>query len=266
MLSRRWLGFAVAVAALALLCGRLGLWQLHKLADRKATNAITEINLDAAPVSWSDVMTPAAAPATQDLWRRVQVTGTYDTSEQATVKYQTRDAGPGVDVVTPLLTDDGTAVLVDRGWLATANSPDQVDVPPPSTGTVTVTGWLRADSDADPDAITPTDGQVRAISSGGFAPGLPYPVTGGWLALLEQAPPAAAELARPLPPDLGQGPHLFYGLQWFFFAALAAFGWFYFAWIEAHPRPPRRTRSAEDAEDAEDAEAIQAPVHTIGRT
>lgn len=246
MLSRRWLGLAVVVALLAVLGVRLGLWQLSKSENRKATNAITAANLDAPPVPWTEVMRPGRAPAPDDSYRRVQVTGTYDTSEQATVKYQTRDQGPGVDVVTPLVTADGTAVLVDRGWLGTDNTPDQVDVPLPPTGTVTVTGWLLADSGADRDATTPTDGQVRAVSSAGFAPELSYPVAGGHLALLEQTPPSAVELAPPEAPDLGQGPHFFYGLQWFFFGLLAVVGWFWFAWAEAHPRPARRTRSDED--------------------
>lgn len=261
VLSRRWLGLAVVVVALAVLSGRLGVWQLHKLETRKATNVVTATNLDAPPVPAAEVMAPDGAPATADLWRRVQATGTYDTSEQVTVKYQTRDAGPGVDVITPLVTADGTAVLVNRGWLGTDNTPDQVDVPAPPTGTVTVTGWLQADSEADADATTPTDGQVRAISSGGLAPGLPYPVAGGYLTLLEQSPPAAQQLAPPVPPDLGQGPHFFYGLQWFFFGALALFGWFYFAWTEAHPRLRRRTSSDEDDEADEDA-PLEVPVQT----
>lgn len=246
VLSRRWLGLAVVVAVLATLCVQLGRWQLSKLEDRKATNVTTAANMDAPPVPWTQVMQSGRAPAAEDLYRRVQVTGTYDPSEQATVKYQTRDQGPGVDVVTPLVTADGTAVLVDRGWLGTDNTPDQVDVPLPPTGTVTVTGWLLADSGADRSATTPTDGQVRAVSSEGFASELSYPVAGGHLALLDQTPPSAVELAPPVPPDLGQGPHFFYGLQWFFFGLLAVVGWFWFAWAEAHPRPARRTRSDED--------------------
>ena len=35
------------------------------------------------------------------------------------IRYRTRDGVQGVDVVVPLVTDDGTALLVDRGWLET---------------------------------------------------------------------------------------------------------------------------------------------------
>ena len=33
-------------------------------------------------------------------------------------------------------------------------------------------------------------------------------------------------------PDLGNGPHFFYGLQWWFFGLLAVFGFFYLAYDE----------------------------------
>ena len=33
-------------------------------------------------------------------------------------------------------------------------------------------------------------------------------------------------------PDLGNGPHFFYGLQWWFFGVLAVFGFFYLAYDE----------------------------------
>jgi cytochrome oxidase assembly protein ShyY1 len=137
-------------------------------------------------------------------------------------------------------------VLVDRGWLATDNTDTEFDVPAPPSGSVTVTGWLQPDSGAEAAATTPTDGQVRAISSAGFAPELPYSVTGGHLLLLEEIPAPSVPLAAPEPPDLGQGPHFFYGLQWFFFAALAVVGYVWFAWLEVHPRGPRRTTSDED--------------------
>ena len=63
------------------------------------------------------------------------------------LKYQTRDAGAGVDVVTPLVTDAGAAVLVDRGWMPTENSgAARPELPPVTDGQVTVTGWVRRDA------------------------------------------------------------------------------------------------------------------------
>jgi cytochrome oxidase assembly protein ShyY1 len=264
LLSARWLGFAAVVTVLTVVSVQLGLWQWERLDDRAATNTVTEVNLAAPAVAWSDVMAPGQDPAEDDLWRRVQVSGSYDTSEQVTVKYRTRDGAPGVDVVTPLVTAKGTAVLVDRGWLATDNTSAAIDVPAPPSGEVTVTGWLQADSGADSGAVTPIDGQVRAISSDGFADAVPYPVAGGYLLLVDELPAPEIPLEAAPAPDLGQGPHFFYGLQWFFFAALAVVGYLWFAWLEVHPRGPRRTFSDEDEED--DMDGMDGPLPIAERT
>ncbi len=144
-------------------------------------------------------------------WTRVTATGTYDLAHQVTVKFTTRDRAPGVDVVTPLVMADGTAVLVDRGWITTTNTVANPDVPAPQTGTVTVMGWLRQNNGAGGQATRPVDGQIRAISSIGMAEFVPYPLTDGYLNLQTQDPAASDALAVEPKPELGQGPHFFYG-------------------------------------------------------
>ena len=169
LLTPRWIGFFLAVLALAVVCVLMGDWQWHKREVRQAANAQVERHLAADPVPLDD-----AAPATERVrqeqeWTQVRVEGRYDPTSQVTVKFRTRDGRPGADVVTPLLLDDGTAVLVDRGWVGTANTsaaPD--DVPPPPTGQVELEGWLRPDSRAGQEAVAPVEGQVRSISSRGM--------------------------------------------------------------------------------------------------
>ena len=234
LLHRRWLGFLLLVLVLGATCVRLGLWQLDRFNQRQADNARIASYLDGDPVPVADVTSVGGAVPASREWRRVVAVGPYDPTGQVIVRYQSRDGRRGVDVVTPLLTAGGAAVLVDRGWMP-EDSPTAAEAPDPPTGIVTVTGWLRRDSGADTTATVPDRGQVRAISSTGIAASVDYPLLAGYVALTEQAPPET-ELAPPPPPDLGQDPHFFYGLQWFFFAGLAVFGWFYFAWVEAHPR------------------------------
>jgi cytochrome oxidase assembly protein ShyY1 len=99
---------------------------------------------------------------------RVEATGEYDAAATVVVRYQSRDGKAGVDLVTPLRTTEGDTVLVDRGWLATANTgASPTDLPPPPTGSVTVTGYVRAD--ASGDATTVDDASTRAISSDAIA-------------------------------------------------------------------------------------------------
>ncbi|MFC6149473.1 MULTISPECIES: SURF1 family protein [Mumia] len=245
LLTRRWVAFALFVALLAGVCIWLGFWQFGRLDQRLARNDVARANLAAAPVAVAEVATADSDQSEQNEWIQVEVTGTYDTAGQVVVKYQTREAGPGVEVVTPLRTADGTAVLVDRGWMPSANTTNAtLDIPEPPTGEVTVVGSWRANDHVPLHATQPDDGQVRAISTLGMAPALDYPLyEGGYLALEEQDP-AATGLTLPDGPELGQGPHFFYGLQWWFFAALALVGFGWFAWTEAHPRGPRKAGHA----------------------
>jgi cytochrome oxidase assembly protein ShyY1 len=234
LLRPRWLGLLLVVVALAAVCVRLGLWQLERFNERQAANARITSYLDAEPVPVDEVAGVGVAVPQSQEWRRVVATGRYDPDAEVLVRYQSRDGRRGVDVVTPLVTGDGTAILVDRGWMP-GDAPSPAEVPDPPTGSVTVTGWLRADSGAGASATRPAEGQVRAISSAGIATTVDYPLYRGYIALTDQSP-GETQLAPAPPPDLGQGPHFFYGLQWFFFAGLAVFGWCYFAWVEAHPR------------------------------
>ena len=150
------------------------------------------------------------------------------------LKYQTRDSAAGVDVVTPLVTADGSAVLVDRGWLSTENSgasrPASCRRRP--TGQVTVTGWVRRDATGGATRVSQLS--TRAVSSSRVAerpavpalPGLPRPRR-------RRARPRPTTLKpTELPDDTSNGPHFFYGLQWWFFGALAVFGFCYLRWDE----------------------------------
>ena len=125
-----------------------------------------------------------------DEWRLVTATGSYLTDETVVVRYRTRKGNSGVDVVVPLQPADGPALLVDRGWLATGNSGAAVvdDVPDPPSGTVTVTGWVRADASGDSARVT--DGSTRAISSAEIGPAIGREVYGGFVDLRVRGPGA----------------------------------------------------------------------------
>ena len=245
LLSRRWIGFALFVVVLTGVCLRLGQWQMDRLDERRDDNEVISRHLAEDPVPLSTVLGPGDDVDDGSEWTRVRATGTYDIEHEVTVTFTTRDGAPGVDVVTPLVLTDGSAILVDRGWLATENNSERPEnVPAPPSGDVTVTGWLRQNSGADDHAVEPVDGQVRAISSDGMATSVPYDLLCGYLYLRSQEPPAATTLELEPRPELGQGPHFFYGLQWWFFAALALFGLFWFARAELKERQIRREPAA----------------------
>ncbi|HEY0905441.1 MAG TPA: SURF1 family protein [Marmoricola sp.] len=254
LLSRRWVLFALVVAALAWLASLLGQWQFHRLDERRAENSIVARNLDRPPVPVDSVLSVDAAPDEDDEWRRVIVHGTWDDEHTIVLKYQTRQGSSGVDVVTPLRTPAGPAVLVDRGWLATDNTGGtRPNLPEASAGTVTVIGWVRRDATGSATGIT--DLATRAISSRAAATMLPYPLYQGFLDLQTETPEPSEPLAATELPDETEGPHFFYGLQWWFFGALAIFGFGYLAYDEW-----RRARE-EESEGAGSERPEHAAVH-----
>ena len=255
LLTRRWLGFLLVVGALAYLALRLGDWQFHRLDDRRAANSRIEHNLAESPAPVADVLAVGRGATERDEWRQVTATGRYDDKHTVVVRYRTRDGASGVDVVTPLVTDGGNAVLVDRGWMpdekvlflsdifptgwmAAENSgARRPDLPPATDGLVTVTGYVRVD--ATGGSTTVTDLSTRSISSRAIGSVVPYPLYGGFLELVKQSPRAEKPLAAVQLPEINDGPHFFYGLQWWFFGLLAIGGFFYLVYDEWRQRHTR---------------------------
>jgi cytochrome oxidase assembly protein ShyY1 len=262
MLSRRWALFAVVVVVLAYGCYLLGRWQFHRLHDREAANSQIRLNLGEEPVPVGRVLSPGR-PSPQDAeWRRVSATGTYLPAKTVVIRYQTRQGASGVDVVTPLRTTAGPLLLVDRGWMQTDNvGVDAVRTPAPPSGTVKVLGWVRADGTGD--ATTVTDRSARAVSSTAIAKILDGPVYGGFVDAERETPAPDTPLVKAERPDLGNGPHFFYGLQWWFFGVLAVFGFFYLAYDE-WKRPGRgRLSQTVGAGTGEPAEGKMADVTDV---
>jgi cytochrome oxidase assembly protein ShyY1 len=244
LFTRRWLLFLAAVGVLAYGCLWLGEWQFSRLHDREHRNAEAHANLAMEPVPVDQVLSAGEDVTRADEWSRVTMTGTYRPGDTVVVRYQTRDGAAGVDVVTPLLLGDGTGVLVDRGWLPTENVGDALaSAPAPPPGQVTVTGWTR--SDATGDSTHVDDGSVRAISSRAIGEDLGYPLLRGFVDADTETPAPAEALVRAELPDLGEGPHFFYGLQWWFFGLLAIFGFGYLAYDER-----RKSRGSDRPEQA----------------
>ncbi len=176
--------------------------------------------------------------------------GTWDDKHTIVLKYQTRDSGAGVDIVTPLVTSAGSAVLVDRGWMSTENSGASRPKLPPVTdgpGHRHGLGTPGRDWRSHPGQRALHAGRLLGARS---ARCCRTRSTGGFLDLAAESPaPAKALGAVELPDDTSNGPHFFYGLQWWFFGALAIFGFCYLVWDELRQRRGRR----------EQGRAIRAP-------
>ncbi|WP_323793807.1 SURF1 family protein [Nocardioides sp.] len=253
LLSRRWAAFALAVVLLAGGAWWLGEWQFGRLDDRQARNEVVRTNEAREPAPVDSVLEPGAAVAEDDEWRLVEASGTYDVANTVIVRYRSGPSGePGVDVVVPLVTESGDTLVVDRGFLAIVTRSANIgDVPPAPAGEVTVTGWVRADGTGDSTEVD--DLSTRAINSQQIGEAIDRPTYGGFVDLVSEDPAIESPLVLRELPDLDNGPHFYYGLQWWFFGVLAIFGFGYLAYDERRRGPrgdrPHRPRKQQRPED-----------------
>lgn len=223
----RWLALGFLVLIVVPSFFLLSRWQLSRLDDRRAENALVTTNSAQAPVPVGSLLAPGDDPASvpADLrWRPVTATGSYDVTAEVLVRKRPLGGTNGFWVVTPLVTDSGAVLVVNRGWVAATGGADATQaVPAPPTGEVEVVGRLQPSQDAPvPQPADLPAGQITDLAVGLVAdPGTAYPA----FVDLVSSTPAQEPGLRPLPlPDLSDGPHLSYAVQWVFFAAVAVTG------------------------------------------
>jgi surfeit locus 1 family protein len=207
---RDWVGLAVALAVAAG-CVWLGFWQLDRLRQRRAHNALVLAARRLPPLEVTGSVTRDAA---RD--RRLHARGVYDYRAEHLWRGRSFEGIPGADLITPLRLADGSAVLVDRGW---APSPDAYHVDQQAyreADTADVLGLglaaPRGMGDVDPARLKDS---------------VPYPL----LPFVLQQFPSDGPSVRPSvalqrwpPPELSDGPHLSYAIQWFSFAVIIVVG------------------------------------------
>jgi surfeit locus 1 family protein len=149
MTFRPYPGLTVACVILfAILCG-LGTWQLQRLQWKLALIARVNTNIAAAPLSLDAILAMTGDDAQ---YRRVTVTGRFDHAREAYVF--TTDQGAAVyHVLTPLRTDDGNVLMVDRGEVPKEKLDPATRAAGNVEGEVHVTGVWRVPD--PPGAFTP---------------------------------------------------------------------------------------------------------------
>lgn len=230
-------GTGLALLAVVV-CVRLGFWQLDRHEQRKTRNALVAERLALPELELDGAVTDTAGLT----YRRVRLEGEFDHARTVVWARRAYQGSPGAHVVTPLILADGSAVLVNRGWVYSADAAT-VDLSDLETsGYVALTGLVLAFLDDAPrDGGAASDAREGLAIQVGDAPGefrrvwhridhealraqLPYPTANVYV----QALPDADSPALPVrleAPALDGGPHLGYALQWFAFALIALVGW-----------------------------------------
>ncbi len=235
MFSRRWWWTTLLVVLGAAVCVRLGFWQLNRLEQRRAFNAHVQRMWASSPLS-------LPADASEDLlaleYRAVQARGVYDFEHQIALRNQYWRGRPGYHLLTPLVMQDGQAILVDRGWIPyDGNGVPEAWRAYDEPGEVRVGGIIRlGQAESFPVRVGDPEspyGETRRVFWNllvleGIAEQVPYPL----LPVYIQVDADLDDITPPIPSrpevELTEGPHLGYAGQWFTFAAILFFGYPFF--------------------------------------
>lgn len=264
-LTPKWLGFH-ALTWLVLIPAFIGLgqWQRDLWQDRDRSQGVVLSALAAKPVALDAASPRGHLVAQNQQWTMVSATGRYDTAHQFMVRNRSQNSEPGWYVVTPLVLSDGTAVLVNQGWVSesmTGTATTAPPFPPVPSGTVTVTGSLQpdettADTRIHDDTASLPANEIALITATDVTSRVPYPLRDGAIQLTSSAPANTdAAAAAPIPnPTYDNTMYIAYMIQWWVFAIVMPVTWFLLIRREAGDRE----LAALEAAAAARAQALEA--------
>jgi cytochrome oxidase assembly protein ShyY1 len=223
LISPKWIAFHLLVVVLIVTMINLALWQLRRLDERRQFNAEVRANANQPVVDFEDLPGALTTPSSVE-WRRVRVSGTYLPGHQFLVVNRSQNGENGRNVVDALQLADGNLLLVNRGFVSSADA-----TPPVPTGRVDVIGRLRVSehratgqtADQSVGVLT----EIRRIDIDVLANQFDTPVVPIYVEQLESSPPDAASLHPIVAPTLDEGPHLSYTNQWYIFSGCVLVGW-----------------------------------------
>jgi cytochrome oxidase assembly protein ShyY1 len=205
---------------LVLLCLWAAQWQYHRGVDRHARNSLIVEQSRLPEVGLSEL----TGNIDSFEWRKITIQGSFDDENQILLRNRYSEGVYGFEQLT-LFEFDARKIWVDRGWIKAGSN---ATIPPQLQRTneniVNITGRLRLDSslpqgkffavsnNAQRDLVSQLDAR-KGIQTEDFYVDLIS------VSDASMNPDVAVEL-----PELSDGPHMAYALQWIFFAALTIYG------------------------------------------
>jgi cytochrome oxidase assembly protein ShyY1 len=226
LLRPKWIAFHLLVFGSIALMIWLAFWQLDRLDQRRAFNDLVAEQIDQPPAPLEQLLAEAGDDPESIEWRQTIVTGQY-LPDQILWFNRSQDGIAGDNVLTAIVTESGTTVVVNRGFV-----PLGVDVPAAPTVETELLARVRLPQERQRGELTDTSDadaavtEVRRIDLGQLSAQLPGEVAPVYLDLIDAIPPIGPDDPAPVPPPtLDEGPHLSYAAQWFIFAACVLVGW-----------------------------------------
>jgi surfeit locus 1 family protein len=195
-------------------------WQYHRGVDRHARNAVIEERIAKSPIDLNTV----TSNLPDNEWQTVSVSGVFDTEKQILLRNRYNDGKYGYEVLTLFKSTAKQSFWVDRGWVeagATATTPPVVSALP--QGEVLITGRLRLDSSLPRGSFFALPGKGEGLVSELNAQSQ-LDTEKFYIDLLSGSDTSLTPEVTAQLPELSDGPHMAYALQWIFFGGLVIYG------------------------------------------
>lgn len=248
--STRWFGWFLMVCVFGAACAGLGNWQMNRLETARTANAIVEANYEDAPLPYAQASGLFEQLPGDRGWTPVALRGEYLVDGTVVVRNRPLSGAPGYEVLVPFRTLEGDVIAVDRGWLPIGNDsagrPDSVPAPP--AGVVDLV--VRAKIGEPAVKRNAPEGQIASIELPAYERMLGYDIQTGAYGVLATETPSTVAVPASIPrPELNEGNHLSYSLQWFAFAVMGFVGLGYAARQQARINREDREAALEAAAD-----------------
>ncbi len=199
-------------------------WQFSRGSNQSANNKIIAANLDLPSLAIDDV---ANLDPVANQWRKIKLQGKFSQTNQELVRNRYYEGKFGFEVLTLFTTTNGESFWVDRGWVAAGpNAATPPDVEQVTGESVEISARIRSENlsrqlqgsffvtratSVKPESIA----KLQGIDANEY-----------YLDLLGSSDGQVKPLTKIELPELSNGPHYAYGIQWLAFALLALIGRF----------------------------------------
>ena len=215
-----------SLVAIALVAGCLfaAQWQFSRGANQSATNKIIASNLDLPSLTMNEI---TDLDAVSNQWRKITLQGSFSQDKQELVRNRYHEGKFGFEVLTLFTATNGENFWVDRGWVAAGpNAATPPIVETVASGNLEITARIRSENlsrqlqgsffvtrgaSEKPESIT----KLQGVEANAY-----------YLDLLGSPDGKVKPLTQIELPELSNGPHYAYGIQWLAFALLALIGRF----------------------------------------
>ncbi len=160
-------------------------------------------------------------------WQPVRVSGTFDAKSQILLRNSYSDGVYGFELLTRFTNVDGRTFWVDCGWIkAGASATTRPELPVIPTEQVSITARLRLDSSLPQGSFfaIPQGSSTGLIAKANAQSGTQS--ENFYIDLINGSVPALTPKVSAQLPEISDGPHMAYALQWIFFAGLIGYGRF----------------------------------------